>query len=184
MAWIYLAESEESHAPYCRGCDQSPTVKTTNTLRQYCYLGWHMAPFLPRLSGTMCEHSNGIGIYHGSTLSLEVSPARISARQELERAWQASEADWFSRSLDSQGRSSRRLSSWRMCRLLGPVGQNEWSKNWPRSGMHVDGIVYPLMMWGRRTKEKDGRRDRIKALGNAVVPQQAREAFERLMGLK
>lgn len=34
------------------------------------------------------------------------------------------------------------------------------------------------------TMAKSNRVDRIKGLGNAVVPAQAREAFKRLMGIK
>jgi DNA (cytosine-5)-methyltransferase 1 len=49
------------------------------------------------------------------------------------------------------------------------------------------GAYIPEDVWAETVRIPDGipfRLDRVKSLGNSVVPAQAREAFERLMGLK
>jgi len=83
-------------------------------------------------------------------------PARISALQEMESVWKASEAVLFSKYSKSLMKSNLPSYSLKTCQTLGPKEQNEFVKNWPKEGMIVDGVVYPLMMWERPIKEKDG----------------------------
>jgi hypothetical protein len=83
-------------------------------------------------------------------------PARTSALQGMARAWKVAEADYFSRYAGSSTKSAQRSSSWKTSRPLGPVEQNEWSKNWPASGMTVDGRLYPLLKSEHRTYASDG----------------------------
>lgn len=86
MAWIYLAESVESHNPWRPGCEQLPTVKKSQVLS---------ASYFP---GCIEEKSNkpqsGMTLllfedqcFHQLTLSQEASHARISALQDFAAAW-------------------------------------------------------------------------------------------------
>lgn len=52
----------------------------------------------------------------------------------------------------------RKLPSYSLktCQTLGPKEQSEFAKSWPKEGMIVDGVIYPLVMWERNTKGKDG----------------------------
>ena len=52
----------------------------------------------------------------------------------------------------------RKLPSYSLktCQTLGPKEQSEFAKSWSKEGMIVDGVIYPLVMWERGTKEKDG----------------------------
>ena len=91
-----------------------------------------------------------------SRMGQSSTTAKTSALLAVALAWRESAAAWSSRYSASSKNSSLHLSSWKTCRPLGPVEQNEWSKNWPASGMTVGGTCYPLMMWERRTREKGG----------------------------
>lgn len=239
MAWTYLAESAESPWPYRLGCDQLPTVNQINSVVQFYCRACQTVQFLPLLSGMTLERS-----FHPCcrekelTLSMGDFPARISALQELEQAWQDSEAGYFLKSLASFGTFDQPSYSWKMSQLSLFEGWTASPAKWPRAGMIVDGTCYELQTSERRTKEiaggylptptardykspgisrkrqsiggggqplsvefkirfghkfdgelrrmDDGLRPsthRIKALGNAVVPAQARQAFTRLMGI-
>ncbi len=156
MVWIYLAESADSPAPYCRGCDPSPTVKTSDTLRPFFFHGWRTAPFPPRPSGTTCEHSHGTGIYPESISSMGASLVRTLAVQVAERAWMARALSFSLRLFDSFARFDRDSSSWKTFQPSLFEGSIESPPQWPRSGMTVAGTAYELSTWERRTLETDG----------------------------
>lgn len=74
-------------------------------------------------------------------------------------------------------------------------GWGDWVSRWRREplealqdarkrGRKKDGVSIPESLLGRVAYGLPFRVDRLRGLGNAVVPAQAREAFERLMGLK
>lgn len=91
MAWIYLAESEDSPLPWQSGSDQLPTVKTSDTLLvSYC-LECRKEVCQEVRSGTTCEHSRDRYSQVWLTSFMADSPARMSVRQDLERAWMESE---------------------------------------------------------------------------------------------
>lgn len=158
MAWTYLAASVDSASPWLRGSSQLPTVKSTDIATACCFHGWQTGHYPSPPFGTILEPLGWIrwAAPGASTSFMADSPARTSVLQAMEQAWQASEADYFSRYCGSSAKSSRRSSSLKMSRPLGPVAANEWGKNWPASGMIVDGACYPLSTWERRTKETAG----------------------------
>ena len=82
--------------------------------------------------------------------------ARTLALQDLEKAWQESEADYSMRSLESLMKLSPDGSSWKMSQLL-PHGEAlKWSKKLPKWGMIVGGLLSRLLPWERYTKGKGG----------------------------
>lgn len=155
MAWTYLAESADSQLPWHHGLDRSPTVRVIDTRERFCFREWPQATSVPRPSGTMFGHSTG-PCCHLLISCMADSPARISALREMVQAWKDSEADWYWRYSGLSKKYGQRSSLWKTSRPLERVAQNEWGKNWPRSGMIVDGELFPLSMWERRTKETDG----------------------------
>src|SRR5690606_41850587 len=83
-------------------------------------------------------------------------PAKTSALRAVEEAWKASEADFFSRSCGWPKKRSPASYSLRTSQLSELVVPHELEKNWPASGMIVDGVLYPLKKWERITRESDG----------------------------
>jgi DNA (cytosine-5)-methyltransferase 1 len=102
------------------------------------------------------QHSKDQFFPLNQTSSTAVFLVRTYLLQGMEKAWQESEAAYFSRSLDSSPKSGQLLFSLKMSlESERGVGQKS-SKNFPAYGMTVDGECYPLRMWERTTKEKDG----------------------------
>lgn len=164
MAWIYLADlegsissqgSEESQWPWSHGCKQSPIVKTTDTLKPFCFRGCDPESWKQHRSGTTCGLC-GLVPYPGSTSSLGVSPARTSPSLELERAWRESEADYFSRSCASQMSFGLDGSSSKTSRESAQEASMWSSKNLQLWGMTVGGRLYQPPRLEPRTSEKDG----------------------------
>lgn len=154
MAWIYLAELADSPWLWSPGSGQSPIVKSTDTLRGYCWPECQKDGCQLRPCGTTCEHLN---LFHDRSTSYTADfRARTSARQAMDAAWTESEAAWCSRYFDLLGDLNPRSFSLKMCRGLGPVDVNEWSKNWPHSGMTVGGVLYPLSRWVLRSRASVG----------------------------
>jgi hypothetical protein len=155
MAWTYLAVSADSLRHFPPGSDQLPTASVTSTAKEsWPAVRWSIS--YPGLQfGTMCglwteQHSR---VW---TSSMADSPARTSALRATARAWRESEAAWLARYSGLSKSRGQRLSFWKTWQPLGPAAKNEWSKNWPRSGMTVAGTCYPLTTWERRTSETDG----------------------------
>src|SRR6185295_11079912 len=99
MAWIYLAESADSHRPFRPTSDQSPTVKTTDTLKLCSFHAWLGATCFQLPYGTMCEHfEEALLDSPKSTLYTEASHARTSLLREMVWVWKESEADFFLKS--------------------------------------------------------------------------------------
>jgi hypothetical protein len=92
MAWIYLAESEDSVWPCHPGSDQSPTVRTTDMLKLFYCHGCGAVNFLPPQYGTTSPRSYLSCCPDRKLISSTAdSRARTSVLRELERAWR--EAD-------------------------------------------------------------------------------------------
>src|SRR5690606_39544128 len=91
-----------------------------------------------------------------SISSMEGSPARTSALQEMEQAWKEREVDLFTKYSDYPDRSAPPSYSWKMSQQLQPEVVWHWSKKLPRWGMTVDGVLYPLLPLERYTKGNDG----------------------------
>src|SRR5262245_21771617 len=117
MAWIYLAESEDSQKPWKATCGRSPTVKTIATLSvSFCHAcrrdHSHLLP-----SGTTSQHSTHKSSVLALTSCMAVSPARTSRLLAAEKAWEESEAAYLRRSFAWLARYDRDSSSWKMCQL-------------------------------------------------------------------
>lgn len=156
MAWIYLAESEDSHLPFQAGCGQSPIVKSTDMLRLFCYRVSPTAPFYPGLFGMTSEHSDVSISQDQSTSSTADSHARTLAAQELELAWEASEADFFTTSQGLSAKQTRDLYFSKTSQQLELVASTVSRKHLPNSGMIVAGRLYQPPKLVPRTYAKDG----------------------------
>ena len=82
--------------------------------------------------------------------------AKISALQDMEKAWQESEADYFSRSCAWPKKSSPNSYSLKMSQQSQHEGDFESLKKLPKWGMIVDGVLYPLQALELYIKEKGG----------------------------
>lgn len=144
MAWIFLAESEESVLPWHHGLDHSPTVKTTHTHNRYfcpeCVKeNCRLHPF-----GMMCELSTWEYFLAASPSILFMAGflARTLVLQEMEQAWKGSEAACSLKSSDSLASFDRNSFSWKMSQqsLFEDLNEFVWSSL--RWGMIVDGLLY------------------------------------------
>ena len=162
--WIYLAcgdsisslESEESPKPSKATSPLLPIVKTTDTVKRCFFHGWPRGNFPSHQSGTMCVHCVAQYFRITSISSMEDSPAKTLALPDLERAWEESEADYFSRSFGSSAKYDPDSSSWKTYQRLLFEEQNESLESFAAYGMTLDGAFYPLQMWERITDANDG----------------------------
>lgn len=155
MAWIYLAESEDSRLPWRLGCGQLPIVRSTDTRN----------PFCSRAKQRVACRWLRYGMTSGAcaptcslqwTSSTADSLARTSALLVLARAWKENALGFSLRLRDSFARFDQATSSWRMLQRSLFEGSIASPPNFPRSGMTVDGTCYELAMWARPTKENAG----------------------------
>lgn len=138
------------------GSNPSPTAKLTHIVKESSYLEWLQVTWCMPQFGTMsklCELTEETLI---STSFMEGFPARISVLQELEKAWQESEAGLFTKYSDYPENLNPPSFSWKMSQQLQPEAVWHWSKKLPRWGMTVDGVLYPLLPLERYTVAKDG----------------------------
>lgn len=141
MAWIYLAESEESLLLSASGSNQSLIVKEIDTLKACCCQEWPIMTS-PWLQFGMTYHRLEAPCYRELTSSTADSLAKTSALQEMEKAWSA----------------YRRENPETVC---------FWESGIRRVAENIPNRV-----------------DKLKCLGNSVVPLQAKTAFKILMGIK
>ena len=156
MAWIYLAESEESQSLLAIGSDLSHTAKLTHTVKEFCSPEWLMGGLIPHQSGLISKHLWPRTLQAAVISSQADFPARISVLQGLEKAWQESEADYFSRSCAFPKKSSPSSYSLKMCQLSLLEEEAPWLKRLPKWGMIVGGVLYPLRALEHYTAEKGG----------------------------
>jgi hypothetical protein len=155
MAWTYLVESEDSQSPYQIGSNQSPIVKSSDMLPQSYFQECQKANYQSHQSGMMSQPLEA-KCCQKSTSSTEDSHARTSVLQEMGKAWQESEADYFSRSCALSMKYNRNSSSWRMSQqsLLEDLAKSP--QKLPKEAMIVDGQLYPLLKLERTISERDG----------------------------
>lgn len=155
MAWIYFRVSEESLLHCQSGLDQLHTVTSNPSHKKCCY---------PECLKENCqEHQFGmmLQLYEGqtypkSTSSTEDSRVKISLLQELGKAWKESEADYFLRLCAWPKKSSPRSYSLKTSLQLPHGDLKQLSGKLMKSGMMLDGVVYPLRKLERITKEIAG----------------------------
>jgi hypothetical protein len=155
MGWIYFQELVESESPLSLGSEQSPIVSVTDTHKAFYCPGCDQVTLIRPLFGMMSQHYERSCCLK-STSSAEDFHVRTSALRELERAWQESEVVFSSRSSDSSESADQDSFFSKMSLPSEPVEGKEWLKNWPRSGMTVDGQLYQPQQLEPLTSEKDG----------------------------
>lgn len=157
MAWIYLAESEDSPWPWRPGSDRSPTVSETDTAKLRFCRGCGTVQFHALQFGTTSPRSYlSCCPDRELTSSMAASPARTSLCAGLAKAWRASALDFSLRLRGSFARFDRPSSSWKTLQPSLFEGSIRSPPTWPRSGMTVAGTCYELAMWERPTKENAG----------------------------
>jgi hypothetical protein len=156
MAWIYLAESEESALHLENGFDQSPIAKSTHIVKESCYQDKFLVIYMQHLYGMMLKAFKGESLIVRLISSTLASPAKILVLLDVEKAWKESEAAYFTRSLSCVAKLSQDSSSWKTCQLSLIEEEPKWLEKLPRWGMIVDGALYPLRPLEQSIKGKDG----------------------------
>ncbi len=145
--WLYLSLSQ-----------QNITAKLTPIAkRSYCQ-EWQIETSLALPSGTILKHLME-RIWKLSTLSSLASlsnHARILALQGMEKAWEESEVDCFSRSFAWPRKSSPLSYSLKTCRLSDQGVDCRLLEKLPNWGMIVDFVLYPQNPVELHIKENAG----------------------------
>ncbi len=156
MAWIYFQESEESASHSMNGLDPLHIAKSIPTAKVYFYHGCPVET---------CQKPQSQQIYVSlqAKTSLEIlisytedSLARTSVLQEMEKVWQESEADCFSKCYVYIEKRDQGFAFWKTYRQSVLEEDFKLLKKLPRWGMTVDGALYQLIQSEQCTKEKDG----------------------------
>jgi hypothetical protein len=155
MGWISLAESAVSASHYPNGLKPSPTVSVTDTRKVYSCLECLPESWILRQSGTTLRLSPTYSSREWISYTA-VSHAKISALQDVESAWEASEAAYIGMCIDSLKNVSPRSSSSKTSRQLEPVALKKWSGHLPSSGMTVDGQLFQPKKLAPATSANDG----------------------------
>ena len=146
MAWIYLAESEDSQSLSTNGLDQSPTARSTPIVKESSCPELRLVNLRIPPYGMILKHWTGLDSHGDMSISyLEASHAKILALLEKEKAWRESEADYFSRSCAWPKKSSPNSYSLKIRKESSLMGDYKSLNRSPKSGMIVDSIFYPLM---------------------------------------
>lgn len=156
MAWTYFLESVESASLLESGLDQLPTAKSIPIVEEYSSLICLDFKSQPPRYGMMLQRLREDSIKESLILSMGDFRARISALQEMEKAWKESEADCFQRSSGCVARLSLDLSSWKTFQPLLLEGEQEWLGKLPPWGMTVGGVLYQQRPLVQDTSGKDG----------------------------
>lgn len=156
MAWIYLAESQDSQRPWTGSPDQSPIVKMIDMLKPYFCLGCGMAGFQLRLSGTISDPCKDAFCPRPLISSGEASRARTSALRALERAWMESEAAFSLKSSDSFVNFDRNTSVWKTRQESLLPDSSVCSLSSYRWGTIVDGLLFQPKKLEPRFSARDG----------------------------
>lgn len=156
MAWIYLAELEDSPLPWRNGSDQLPIVKTTHMPRPcFCHeCGVVNSKFHP--SGTTCEHSTDTLFARIQILSLEDSHARTSVLRDMVSVWKENVAASIGKCIDLSKNLSRHSFSSKTSLRFVPAELAKWSHPLPHSGILQTGMLYPRAKSARPFWAKDG----------------------------
>ena len=182
MAWIYLAESEDSVWPCHHGSALSPTVRSTDTVSLFFCLGCETVRLAPPQYGTTLPLSYLACCPEMKLISSTAgSRARTLALQEMELAWKESEVVFSLKLSDLQKKLIRHLCSLKTCQQLELADFEKFSENLPIWGMLVDGRVYLPEKLAPVILEKDGfylptpttiegGRNRSASLGSKIRP--------------
>lgn len=152
MAFLFLAESQDSIEPWKSGSISSPIVKTIDTLNPFYCLACGKAGFHLRLYGTISEPCKE-KTCQKSTFSSVVPLARISVLREMERASRAITASLCLNTCASLASSDHNTHSWRtyQASLFGGLTKFSWDSM--RYGMTVAGQLFSPKRWEPRFSE-------------------------------
>src|SRR5689334_18933460 len=127
--WLYLS-----------GLDPSPIVKLTPIVKESCSVIYPTDHSLMHQYGMISRRCRMMGeIGQESTSFTAVFLVRTLALQEMEKAWQESKADYFSRSCGWPNKSSQNSYSLRMYQISPTKVVTGYLPQYPRWGMIVDG---------------------------------------------
>lgn len=162
--WIYLCSTdltssaalEESASHSKTGYAPSPTAKSIPIVKQSSYLEWLQVTWCMPQFGMilkLCDLENAKSI---STSYMEDSHARGLVLQDLEKAWQMSEADYFSRSSAWPKKLNLNSYSWKTQKESCQTEDLSLLKRLPPSGTHVDGLLRAVKRSDHPKIGKDG----------------------------
>lgn len=145
--WLYLTMSQ-----------QNIIAKSTRIVKQSSCPEWHVATSTTVPYGMTSNHLVEKDCVDSSTLLSAGSRnyARISALQDMEKAWKESEADYFSRSCAWPKKSSPNSYFLKTCQQSPAVADFKLLERLPKWGMIVGGVLYPLRPLERYTSAKGG----------------------------
>ncbi len=144
--WLYLS-----------GSDQSPTAKSIPIVREFSCLEY---PNLPSITPQSGMTSEPLILHRGypmiSTSSTEAFHAKISALQDMEKAWKESEADYIGNSIAWSKKFVPDLCSSKtyLAYLYGV--ELRLLTRLPKWGMIRGGVAYQLRPLAHYIKEKGG----------------------------
>ncbi len=177
--WIYLkCEDSTSSAVlpalpwHCETtCNQYATAKSTPIAKASCckecrkgicpkhqfgMIYEPLKPLTPQLESLIRDVNMDRFLMWTSSTAASRDHAKISVLQEMEKDWQESEADFFSRSCAWPKKSNPYSYSLKTYQLLQPEGDFKSLVKLPRWGMIVDGVLYPLRPLERYINVNDG----------------------------
>jgi len=156
MGWIYLAVEDGSPKVWRHGLSQLPTVKTTLSLNECCYLEYIGEKSQPRQSGMTLELFALECSRHKSIASTEDSHAKDTALQELVNAWRTAARNFSGRLCAWQKKQKPRS-------FFSKMSGRGLDGLYLRSELHLKALVTRVEMgtwrhpmWGCRTDVKDG----------------------------
>lgn len=156
MSWSYLQEvAGGSMAVCCSDTLPYAPSRLSPKTGNYCCNASETESCPCFLFGTTCAHSTASPGAESLMLSAVDFLAQTSALPEKAQESKVSKADSGGKWLASLARFDQCSRSWRTVQpsLLGD--SDECSVIWPRSGMTVGGLAYPLPTAGRHTAENE-----------------------------
>lgn len=156
MAWIYSVDTEESPWHCKSGSGPWLIVKSSDTHKEFYFPECKAENCQKPRFGTISKLLTESNFKELLILFMGASHAKTSALQELEKAWQESEADYFLKSLDCAAKYDPNLSFWKTCGTFYQMESTPWQGKWSNWAMIADGGYYPLKKSARITREKDG----------------------------
>lgn len=155
MAWIFVAESEDSQKPWLPGSNGSPTVKTIQRNNLCWFHGCPAEKCKQHRSGMTLELFEAES-FQRLILSEQQRHARTSALLEIAQAWAASEAGLFGTSHVWPKKLMRAL-------CFSKTSGRESGSSFPRSELRLKNLVFqsgmvcfPLEIVAHGTNGKDG----------------------------
>lgn len=155
MAWICSVESGELVLHLPNGSGRLPIAKLSPTPRRCLPQECQSEDCQSPQSGMMCERCQHQFFQQSQISFTEDSPARTSQLQDVERAWQESEADYLARSCDLSEKYNQPLFSSKTYQLSELVDLMQSLKKLPIVGMIVGGRIYQLRKLELTTGEID-----------------------------